>query len=202
MARPSMKEQRQQEILQAFTTCVARYGLEGSSLERIAEQAGLKRSLVRHHAGNRDELVQALADKVLSDFDQQWLQLIESTPSQQRAEFLLAVMFNEDYASDADQVLVVEALIAASERYPEIAQQLRDWLQRMLESLAQQLALDYPDASIEQLDAAAFGIISLYFNLDAMAPLGLHQRYRAQAQQAAQWLLLPLQQTNNNPAEV
>jgi hypothetical protein len=30
------------------------FGLEGSTLERVAEHAGMKRSVVRHYLGNRD----------------------------------------------------------------------------------------------------------------------------------------------------
>ena len=38
MPRPSVKAERTEEILDAFERCVARYGVEGSTLERIAEQ--------------------------------------------------------------------------------------------------------------------------------------------------------------------
>ena len=45
---------RRQEYLDAFEKCVARYGIEGATLAKIAEIAGLARPLVRHNVGNRD----------------------------------------------------------------------------------------------------------------------------------------------------
>ena len=41
MARPIVKDQRRAEILDAFEACVARYGVEGATLAKTAEQAGL-----------------------------------------------------------------------------------------------------------------------------------------------------------------
>ena len=60
MGRPNLTEVRTAEILDAFERCVARYGLEGSSLERVAEEAGVKRSILRHYIGNRDEMITGL----------------------------------------------------------------------------------------------------------------------------------------------
>ena len=54
MGRPDLTEVRTAEILDAFERCVARFGLEGSSLERDAEEAGMKRSILRHYIGNRN----------------------------------------------------------------------------------------------------------------------------------------------------
>jgi hypothetical protein len=50
------------QILDAYEECVLQFGLEATSLEAIADQARIKRSVVRHYMGNR-----ALADHV-SDF--------------------------------------------------------------------------------------------------------------------------------------
>ena len=68
MGRPSLAEQRKEEILDAFGRCVAKFGLEGSSLEKIAEEAGMRRSILRHYLGNRDEMVIALAKKVIGEY--------------------------------------------------------------------------------------------------------------------------------------
>lgn len=53
---------RRPQILDAFAACVARYGIDGSTLDRVAEEAGVTRALVRHYLGNRDEVVVALAE--------------------------------------------------------------------------------------------------------------------------------------------
>ncbi|MEO1142890.1 MAG: TetR/AcrR family transcriptional regulator, partial [Pseudomonadota bacterium] len=63
MARPDIKESRREQIIDAFEFCVARYGVEGATLAKTAEQAGLARPLVRHNVGNRDDLVDALTKR-------------------------------------------------------------------------------------------------------------------------------------------
>ena len=68
MPRPSLKDQRSQEILDAYLTCVAHFGLDGATQERIAEEAGVKRPLLRHYLGNKDEMITALADYVVAGF--------------------------------------------------------------------------------------------------------------------------------------
>ena len=55
MARPSVKEERREQILTAYEQCVARYGVEGATLDKVAEEAGLARPLIRHNIGNREE---------------------------------------------------------------------------------------------------------------------------------------------------
>ena len=70
MGRPNLTEIRSAEILDAFERCVARYGLEESSLERVADEAGMKRSILRHYVGNREDLVQGLAERVVTKYRQ------------------------------------------------------------------------------------------------------------------------------------
>ena len=57
MARPSVKAKRTEEILQAYEHCIALYGVEGATLQKIAEVAGIARPLLRHHVGNSDDLL-------------------------------------------------------------------------------------------------------------------------------------------------
>ena len=65
VGRRSLASTRRPQILRAFEACVLRYGLEGSSLERIAQEAGVRRSLIRHYFGNRNELTEALIEGVI-----------------------------------------------------------------------------------------------------------------------------------------
>jgi len=67
MGRPSLKKERFEEILDAYEQCVARYGLAGATLEQVARQAGLARPLIRHHIGNRDDLVEALINRFINN---------------------------------------------------------------------------------------------------------------------------------------
>ncbi len=194
MGRPSKKAERTEEILQAFYRCVARYGIEGSTLERIAEESGLKRSLVRHFVGNRDELISLLVERVIDQSDNQWRAFIDSLPAAQVSAPLLEGLFCDQY-SDAEYILVIESLIFAAGRDETLRQRMQQWLQRFTDDVVMLLQRDYPSADIDSLEAVSFGIISIYFNLDSLAPLAMNQHYRQPARTAAQRLIDSLEKT-------
>jgi len=194
MGRPSKKAERTEEILQAFYRCVARYGIEGSTLERIAEESGLKRSLVRHFVGNRDELIALLVDRVVEQSDQQWSAFMESLPGAQVSAPLLDGLFCAQY-SDAEYILVIESLIFAAGRDDALRQRMQQWMQRFTDDVVMLLQRDYPTSPADNLEAVSFGIISIYFNLDSLAPLGMNQQYRQPARTAAQRLIESLEKT-------
>ena len=78
MPRPSLKDAKSKEILDAFVRCAARFGLDGSTLERIADEAGIQRPMIRHYLGNRDQMIAKLLEHVNSRFDEMTNQLFLS----------------------------------------------------------------------------------------------------------------------------
>lgn len=197
MGRPSKKAERTEQIMQAFQRCVARYGLEGSSLERIAEESGLQRSLVRHFAGNRDQLVQQLADNVIQQSEQQWSDYLTCLPQAEAIGYLLDGLFSDDH-SDAEYVLVIESLIFAAGQDPELLQKMQGWMQRFTDDIETILKRDFPSASGPDIQAVAFGLVSIYFNLDSLAPLNMNQQFRIPARRAAELMIIPLRATQGD----
>lgn len=191
MGRPSKKEERTEEILEAFYRCVSRYGLEGSTLERVAEESGLRRSLVRHFVGNREQLESMLVDRVLEQSSQHWQEFINTLPSDNCHEVLIEGLFSDEH-SDADTILVIESLIFSAGRDEQLRARMQEWMQRFTDDLAEVLKPQHPEANLLTLEAVSFGLISLYFNLDSLAPLGMNQQYRQPARNAARSLLLSL----------
>ncbi|MCO4758868.1 MAG: TetR/AcrR family transcriptional regulator [Oceanospirillaceae bacterium] len=191
MGRPSKKEERTEEILLAFQRCVSRFGLEGSTLERIAEEAGLKRSLVRHFVGNRDELVAMLADRVIDQSNVQWDEFLAYMPPQHGCDYLLNGLFNEHH-SDPAFVMVIESLIFAAGRDAVLQKKMKNWMQHFSATVTEILRHYYPQASEQDLAAVSFGLVSLYFNLDSLSPLAMTDIYRVPARQAAEQLVRSL----------
>lgn len=193
MARPSLKEQRSKEILSAFARCVARLGLEGATLERIAEEAGVARPAVRHFVGNRDELVEALAAHVQDDYQTKMEAMFDWLPETGRIDALLETLFAPDHYSSSDDVALANALIAAADRYPSVAETLSGWICDFDQRLQRELAAQYPNAAPEDVAAASFGVISIYFNIDGLSPLALPDRYAAAAKRGALKLIESLE---------
>lgn len=64
VGRPSVRDQRQHEIVDAFIELVAVKGLEHVSLDDVAGAAKIQRTALRHFIGNRDELIAAAITEI------------------------------------------------------------------------------------------------------------------------------------------
>ncbi|MEO1201626.1 MAG: TetR/AcrR family transcriptional regulator [Pseudomonadota bacterium] len=184
MPRPSLKKERRAEILEAFGRCIARYGVEGATLERIAEQAGLARSLIRHNIGNKDELLDAFLDDFLDRADAESNELFENLPSEGRVATMIDWLFSSQPA-DSKVVSVTNALISAAIDRPVLARRLRDWTASFTDRIGRELDAAFPDSPADDIEAVASGVAAIYFNFDTMVPLGGVTRLRESSRAAA-----------------
>lgn len=197
MARPSLKEQRSEEILAAFARCVARLGLDGATLEHVAEEAGVSRPALRHFVGNRDDLIDALADYVQRDYQAKTETMFSWLPQTGRVEALIEFLFAPSAASSSEDVALAQAIMAGADRYPSIAGPLREWIIAFDRRIQDELSKHAPGAAPKDIAAASFGIISLYFNIDALSQLEMPQSYGAAAKTAALNLVANLEETSH-----
>lgn len=193
MGRPSLKEQRRHEILDAFVRCVARHGLYGATLERLAEESGLKRPLIRHHLGNREEMIQGLVNHVVDKFDTQVTQMHEYLDGKSRLPTLLALLFSSDSVTDSDLVLAFAALTAWAEQDELARKTLLDSVVRFEQFLFNELKESYPASTKQQLSAVSQALLALCFNLDALSPLSPPHPWRVSARDAADMLIRGLE---------
>lgn len=193
MARPEIKEDRREQILDAFETCVARYGLEGATLGKTAEIAGLARPLIRHNVGNREDLQQALVDRFLSQSRQSMENLIAFLPGQNRLKAMIDMLFDPRYANPK-LVQVFNALSAAAPDDQELADRLQQWLQDFVLRLENVIRQDYPEASDRRISAVAAGLSGIYFNVEALYPIGDLGAYGEASREAALILADALEQ--------
>jgi len=192
MPRPSKKTERIDEILQAFQRCILQYGLAGSSLELIATEAGMQRSLVRHFAGTRNKLIGLLASSIIEETDEQWRQFKEALPRRGAIGWLLEGLFSPQRDTN-DKQIILSTLTHESGNNPALRAMLEGWIEQFLGDLKEILKQEYPNASPEDLSAVSFGVCSLYINLDSMAtPLELEHKFRADAFRAAEQLISTL----------
>jgi AcrR family transcriptional regulator len=188
MSRPSLKSLRTDELLDAFQTCIARHGLDGSTLERISEQANVSRPLLRHYLGNREQMVESLLQNVLRKFDEMNQSLVASLPETGRLEALLDTLFN-DPSHNSENAAVFQALVAASTKYDKMAPRLMAFVTSFEAIVSSELKSSKPESDPKHCDIAAAGITAIYFNYDAVTPLNPGQDWREKQQQAIRWLL-------------
>ncbi len=192
MARPNIQNERRNQILDAFESCVARYGVEGATLARTAKLAGLARPLVRHNVGNRDRLLEALVDRFLEKSRSSMAAMVSALPAENRSRTAIDWLFDPTY-SDPQLVRISNSLIAASTESPFLAAKMQVWLSDFIARLDEVLAEDFPDTDPAKIAAVSTGITGIYFNVEALYPLRKTDALVAASKQAAILLLESLE---------
>lgn len=171
MARPDLKEQRTQQILDAFDRCAAVHGFAGATLQRVAQEAGLARALIRHNVGNREELEAAAIDRFFERSQEQWDALFTGLPSHLKTQAVCDRLFARG-ESDHQLVLLTQAIMVRAADDPALSARLSGWLDDILASLRAVVLQDKPDLGSAKADGIAGGLLSTYFNLVSFQILG------------------------------
>ncbi len=159
LGRPSKVRERTVEILQAMAGVVARDGLANATLSRVAEAAGMQRTLVLHYFGSRSGLLQAFINSAVAGYGSAMLRIAGGESIEARID----TMFEPGaYRSREDLVIWIE-LVALGARDSQVRQRLHElWTSRWLPELQEQLHVDYPHAGDDQVAAAAYALACLF----------------------------------------
>ena len=191
MARPDLSRERSEQILDAFSRCVARRGLDATSLEDAAGEAGVKRAIIRHYVGNRDDVIAAFLDRLgarlrrENDEMRAWF-----AADQDMGGMPGYLLWDGDDSEDDPPVL--ESLFDAARRDPALAERLTGWLDDFVDAVADVLRASFPEAGENRIRDVAYGLVALYNNHRSMTPLDAPPRYRAMALAAAETLIASL----------
>ncbi|WP_299848275.1 TetR/AcrR family transcriptional regulator [uncultured Roseovarius sp.] len=169
--------------------CVARFGLEGATLERIAAEAELSRPLIRHHLGNRKDMLHKLTSYVLSAFTERTDEMLASLPETGRPEALLNALFAEDRSVSSDMVMAFAALTARATEDQGLRDDCRRWILEFEKKIAAVLASGSENTGHPKFAEAATGVTAIYFNAASLAPLEMPRTWLLASRHAAQGLL-------------
>ena len=192
MGRPSMKEQRTEQVLDAFETCVAQYGVHGATLEKIAEEAGLARALIRHNVGNREDLLDALVERFELKYREETAAMMEMLPEEDRIETLIEWMMDPQYA-EGHSSRVMGALALSAHEFPGLAERVKGMIGDFVSAIENELTRVYPGRPDGDVKAVAMGITAIYINFDSLLPLGPDSGFRRSSEDAARLLLQRLE---------
>jgi AcrR family transcriptional regulator len=156
MGRPSLAAERRPQLLEAYADCLVRYGVEGTTLDRVAKQAGVTRGLVRHYLGNRDEVIRALGDWARDGYLAWFDEVAERSPGDEAQTFLDMVVSEQP----ARLVAVLDALFAEAGRDPYIAEVLRDVYEAFFRWTVQALGRAFPKADAGERRQVALALMS------------------------------------------
>lgn len=160
MGRPSLANERIDEILAAYTRCVGRYGLSGATLEVLAEESGFSRAHIRHYVGNRDELRERFLQHLVAQYGARTRAAVDAAPQGGHSVAIVAHFFGPDFYPNDDNAAIHSVLIAAAHDDALRARLQRNYLD--LESLVRRaLQRDFPGAPPAAYRTAAYQVFAI-----------------------------------------
>jgi len=122
-----VREFRMREILAAARRVVARYGFQGVTLDRVAEEAQVAKGTIYLYFPNKDELLKAAVEQGIEDFTSQLRAEVAAavTPIEKLRRLVEAGLELSDSHRDFFKMLLLERnFLAASPDCPEAAHML------------------------------------------------------------------------------
>jgi len=195
MGRKNLTEQRHEDILDAFEKCLIKYGLEESTLERVAQEAGKSRNIIRHYIGNREDLIAAFVERVLSRIKQVSEEILANTPKQKLIPNVLDFLF-EERKTDAPPDLgerMLGGMWHIREQSPKVQQALLNFYQEFEKILTDGLKHLYTDVPLKKCQEVAYSIICLAETNWVLGSVGVDVSHTRMARRSAEYLLQALE---------
>jgi AcrR family transcriptional regulator len=192
--RPPRTEERRLEILEAFGRCVARSGLEATTLEDVAQEAGLKRAMIRHHVGNREMLVREATEHLAAQYLSRAAEALDAEGNSLDVDALLDFFFLGDYVFGMpEQNRVFDSLLFAAASDPEACASLRAVYESIDELVRKHLVRFVPSAEPDRIGSVAWAIVCLAEQNITMLGLGVPRRRSQGLREIARDLVVSLE---------
>ena len=159
MARAKVGDERREQILAAFEACVVRDGLAKTTLQKVADEAALPRSLVRYFIGNRDEMVNVLIDAMMVRAEREMVEVYPAGKPMTPRE-LVSFVFDSLFDNDTTNGVVSELWLLA-QRDEAVKARLAKLYERMQDEIVTQMALAGFGRSKPARKRVAYGLMSL-----------------------------------------
>ncbi|PKO01856.1 MAG: hypothetical protein CVU43_11025 [Chloroflexi bacterium HGW-Chloroflexi-5] len=171
MGRKSLEKIRTQQLLEAFIACIPENGVDGTSLEKIAEKAGVTRSIIRHYIGNREVLITELIDHIIKTSLVQFEQILND-PQKSIRERLNIVLFapRDDWQTDK---IILNQLVNAKERSPIIQRRIAALIETMIDRLTTVINNEKPQLNHVEAHQLAYILFCISMSQDTLVWMGI-----------------------------
>lgn len=184
MGRPSKKTERTAEILAAFERCVIAKGLDGTTLDDVAREAGVQRATIRHFVGNREALIRAAVEKLITSFREAYQRQLGDP--ELSCEDVVRFFFSPAYiygTHDQDRLLGIFSSSTKSDAF--LRSMLRDLFANGGQRFAKVIQRDLPDMPLEECNDLAYVILALAEQSAHFVWLGVSESGHKAAERAA-----------------
>lgn len=196
MGRKSLAKKRTNQILDAFERCILKYGLEGTSMAQIAEEAGVKRPIIRHYIGNRDDVIVAMITRLMTSYEQEMAELFQWKQGDSWLPVLLDDLFAVDDHQEMNRNRVIgEVLVSGSERYPVAVGRFLSAYRQLIQQVADGLYQLYPHQTAIRCHETAYALFALASGHGDLYAVGIGDAYAIMARSVADRLIADLAQT-------
>ena len=163
MGRPSLGAERREQILEAFERCLVTHGLEATTLEAVAAEAGVQRAAIRHFVGNRDELIAASVDHLTQKYRASYAEELRSLdPTGDRLGAILDYLFLGGFVSNLSREgWATDALRAAAACDAEARKSLRRMYGAFEKEIFSELTAAYPRGEPERVRGVSYALMCL-----------------------------------------
>jgi AcrR family transcriptional regulator len=173
MGRKDLTAERQDIILDAMERCIVKYGLQGTTLKNIASEAQVNRGLLHHYIGNRDEIFQMMAERLIERYQTNFGHYAATRPDHDPEEIVMDYYFGAWFdLAPQDDALILE-LLAESGRDPHIQSLLLNLYTGFERMIARELNGLYPNAKEHDLHSVSYSLMLLAFAHASITWLGL-----------------------------
>ena len=192
MGRRDLTSERQTLILDATERCIAKFGLQGTTLEEIADEAGINRGLIHHYVGNRTDVVHMMIDRLLQRYQDSFGSYVSTRPESNRVENVMDYYFDAWFEMEPQDDAVLLSLLSESRRDPQIQKTLHKLYNSFEQLIARELQLFYPSVGSTQLHAVSYALMLLAFSHATMMWMGLPKASKADVRSTAATLISTL----------
>ncbi len=189
MGRKDLTTERQDAILDAAERCIAKFGLQGTTLNIIASEAKINRGLIHHYIGNRKDVVKLMVERLLKKYQSSFGNYAASRKTDGHGEIVVDYYFDAWFdLAPKDDALVVE-LLAENERDPYIRKLLLNLYSGVESMIAKELLQRFPNAAPTSLHSVSYSLMLLAFGHATITWLGMPQAKRADIRSVAENLI-------------
>lgn len=181
VGRPSKAEERRAGILVAATAVAAREGIAGTTVGKVADEAGIQRTLVLHYFGDRRSLIDSFIEQTVAVYGDLQILGDRTASLEQRID----AAFDAGHYASRDDLVVWTEIAALAARDDAVRNRIRTlWSQRWLPLIEAEIQAARPGAPRSRVRAVSYGIACLAEGYWALWLQGLDspgQRHHAQA---------------------
>jgi len=122
-------QKSRRELMAIAIDCFARFGFQGSSVDRIARMAGVTKGAIYYHFRDKEDLLAAAVADRIEEFEARVQRACEGADPLQALRSIAEVCADHAISNDRPR-FIITLMVEAIETNEEISTQLRDMMRR------------------------------------------------------------------------